>query len=70
MKLRVIKNLKNAGINADDTRYQAIADIWESYTFSMITNLYGDVPYFDPISDDPPLLSTYDQQSVIYPALF
>ena len=67
--VRVIKNLKNAGINADDIRYQAIADIWESYTFSMITNLYGDVPYFDPISDDPPLLSTYDKQSDIYPAL-
>jgi hypothetical protein len=67
--VRVIKNLKNAGINADDNRYQAIADIWESYTFSMITNLYGDVPYFDPISDAPPLLSTYDPQSVIYPAL-
>lgn len=67
--VRVIKNLKNAGINADDVRYQAIADIWESYTFSMITNLYGDIPYFDPISDDPPLLSNYDQQSVIYPAL-
>jgi len=67
--VRVIKNLKNAGINADDDRYQAIADIWESYTFSMITNLYGDVPYFDPISDDPPLLSNYDPQSVIYPAL-
>ncbi len=67
--VRVIKNLKNAGINAGDIRYQAIADIWESYTFSMITNLYGNVPYFDPISDDPPLLSTYDEQSVIYPAL-
>jgi len=67
--VRVIKNLKNAGINADDTRYQAIADIWESYTFSMITNLYGNIPYFDPISDDPPLLSNYDDQSVIYPAL-
>ncbi|MEM6376812.1 MAG: SusD/RagB family nutrient-binding outer membrane lipoprotein [Bacteroidota bacterium] len=67
--VRVIKNLKNAGSNADDIRYQAIADIWESYTFSMITNLYGDVPYFDPISDDPPLLSTYDKQSDIYPAL-
>ena len=67
--VRVIKNLKNAGINAGDIRYQAIADIWESYTFSMITNLYGNIPYFDPISDDPPLLSNYDEQAVIYPAL-
>jgi hypothetical protein len=67
--VRVIKNLRNASINAQDTRYGAIADIWESYTFSMITNLYGDVPYFDPISPDPPLLSKYDAQSEIYPAL-
>ena len=67
--VRVIKNLRNAALKAEDTRYEAIAEIWESYTFSMITNLYGDVPYFDPISDDPPLLSNYDSQAEIYPAL-
>lgn len=67
--VRVIKNLRNAAIKAQDSRYEAIADIWESYTFSMITNLYGDVPYFDPISSDPPLLSTYDSQAEIYLAL-
>ncbi|MDW3648527.1 MAG: SusD/RagB family nutrient-binding outer membrane lipoprotein [Bacteroidia bacterium] len=67
--IRVVKNMRSAAIQAEDQRYEAIADIWESYTFSMITNLYGDVPYFDPISDDPPLLSTYDSQSEIYPAI-
>lgn len=67
--IRVVKNLRSAAQQAGDTRYEAIADIWECYTFSMLTNLYGDVPYFDPISDDPPLLSTYDKQSEIYPAL-
>ena len=67
--VRVIKNLRNAAVKAQDTRYEAVADIWESYTFSMITNLYGDVPYFDPISDNPPLLSIYDSQEVIYPAI-
>ena len=67
--IRVVKNLRSAAIQADDTRYLAIANIWESYTFSMITNLYGDVPYFDPISDEPPLLSSYDPQSAIYPAI-
>ena len=67
--IRVVKNLRNAALKAEDTRYEAIADIWESYTISMITNLYGDVPYFDPISDDPPLLSNYDSQAEIYPAI-
>jgi len=67
--VRVQKNMRNAAANADDARYAAIADIWESYTFSMITNMYGDVPYFDAISDDPPLQSKYDKQSEIYPAL-
>ncbi|MFK7921560.1 MAG: SusD/RagB family nutrient-binding outer membrane lipoprotein [Bacteroidia bacterium] len=67
--IRVVKNLRNAAKQAGDTRYEAIADIWESYTFSMITNLYGDIPYFDPISEDPPLLSQYDKQSEIYPAI-
>lgn len=67
--IRVVKNLRNAALQAEDTRYLAIANIWESYTFSMITNLYGNVPYFDPISEDPPLLSSYDQQSDIYPSI-
>lgn len=67
--IRVVKNLRKVALQAEDNRYEAIADIWECYTFSMLTNLYGDVPYFDPISDDPPLLSTYDRQSDIYPAL-
>lgn len=67
--VRVQKNMRNAANNADDARYAAIADIWECFTFSMITNMYGDVPYFDAISDDPPLQSKYDPQSEIYPAL-
>lgn len=67
--VRSQKNMRNAAINADNQRYIAVADIWECFTFAMITNLYGDVPYFDPISDDPPLQSIYDKQSEIYPAL-
>lgn len=67
--VRVQKNMRSAANNADDSRYQAIVDIWECYTFSIITNLYGNIPYFDAISDDPPLQSTYDNQSDIYPAL-
>lgn len=67
--VRVQKNMRNAANNADDARYAAIADIWECFTFSMITNMYGDIPYFDAISDDPPLQSKYDKQSEIYPAL-
>ncbi len=67
--IRYVRNLRNAAISADDHRYKAIADIWESWTFSVITNLYGNVPYFGPISDDPPLQAKYDKQSEIYPAL-
>lgn len=67
--VRSQKNMKSAAVNADDQRYEAIADIWECFTFAIITNLYGDVPYFDAISDDPPLQSKYDKQSEIYPAL-
>ena len=64
--VRVQKNLRHAAKEAEDNRYLAIADIWECYTFSMLTNMYGDVPYFDAISDDPPLQSKYDKQSEIY----
>ena len=67
--VRALKNMRIAALNAKDERYQAIADIWECFTFAIITNMYGDVPYFDAISDDPPLQSKYDKQSEIYPAL-
>lgn len=67
--VRVQRNMRKAAINAEDSRYQAIADIWECFTFAIITNLYGDIPYFDAISEDPPLQSKYDPQSEIYPAL-
>lgn len=67
--VRALKNMRIAAVNANDQRYEAIADIWECFTFAIITNLYGDVPYFDAISDDPPLQSKYDKQSKIYPAL-
>ncbi len=67
--VRALKNMRIAAVNGNDKRYQAIADIWECFTFAIITNMYGDVPYFDAISDDPPLQSKYDKQSEIYPAL-
>lgn len=67
--VRSIKNMRNAAEEANDQRYVAIADIWECFTFAIITNLYGNVPYFDAISDDPPLQSTYDKQSEIYASL-
>jgi len=67
--VRVQKNMRTAAINANDIRYEAIADIWECFTFAIITNMYGNVPYFDVISDDPPLQSKYDAQSEIYPAI-
>jgi hypothetical protein len=63
------KNMRIAAENADDRRYMAIADIWECFTFAIITNMYGNIPYFDAISEDPPLQSKYDKQSEIYPAL-
>ena len=62
-------NMRASANSAGDTRYAAIVDIWECFTFSMLTNLYGDVPYTDAISDDPPLQPVYDKQSEIYPAL-
>jgi hypothetical protein len=63
------KNMRNAAESIENQRYMSVADIWECFTFAIITNLYGDVPYFDAISDDPPLQSKYDPQSEIYPAL-
>ncbi|MGB0525300.1 MAG: SusD/RagB family nutrient-binding outer membrane lipoprotein [Flammeovirgaceae bacterium] len=47
----------------------AILKILEVWTFTQITDAFGDIPYFDAVAGGENLTPTYDQQEVIYPEL-
>jgi hypothetical protein len=61
-----VKKLKAEADSINDSRYLAIANIWECYSFFCFTNLNGDVPYTDYLSDKLPVLLNYDNQQDIY----
>jgi hypothetical protein len=68
--IKPIKHLRRAGIGAEDPRYEAVADIWESYIMYTITLMYGDLPYFGAVGEDLVFLVEYDKQAEIFPAIF
>jgi hypothetical protein len=61
-----IKKVKKIAISQKNTKYQAIADIWEAYTFLGLTTLYGNIPYTQTMLDNPPITPVYDEQEYIY----
>lgn len=67
--MKSIKLLRRAAVGANDTRYQAVADIWESYIMYTMTLMYGDLPYFGAISEDLVFQVKYDKQSELIPAI-
>ncbi|WP_223552190.1 SusD/RagB family nutrient-binding outer membrane lipoprotein [Aestuariivivens sp. NBU2969] len=67
--LNGIKNVRRAALATNDTRYEAVADIWESYIMYIITLMYGDIPYFAAVGDELVTQVEYDSQADIFPAL-
>lgn len=61
----VIENLKNA---PNDSNKLNISRIWKAYLYHRITDLYGDIPYFDAAksSTSQIFLPKYDSQESIY----
>ncbi len=54
---------------ADDTKnpnYKAVALIMQSWVFSVLTDLYGDIPYTDALKGSTSLKPTYDAQKDVY----
>ena len=64
-----IKSIRKTAIAVNDKKYVAVADIWECYNFFCLTNLYGDVPYSQAISENSPITPVYDSQEFIYKTL-
>ena len=64
--VRYIKKMKKLAKATGSTNYEAIANIWECYTFFGLTLLYGDIPYSETMQDDAPIDPVYDSQEEIY----
>jgi hypothetical protein len=67
--IRDIKKMRDAAKLSGDTKYLAIANIWECYDFFGLTLLFGDIPYSESISDNAPINPVYDKQEDIYYSL-
>jgi hypothetical protein len=58
------------GEASGNTNYQAVAVILRSWVFSLLTDIYGDIPYKDAVKGlDGILLPTYDAQKDVYAGL-
>ena len=57
-----------AAANGSNANQIAIARILKAYHFWILTDTYGDIPYFEALKGEGNLV--YDKQSEIYPALF
>ncbi len=58
------------GQESGNTNYQAVAVILRSWVFSLLTDIYGDIPYKDAVKGlDGILLPTYDAQKDVYAGL-
>lgn len=57
-----------AAVNGSNANQIAVARILKAYYFWILTDTYGDIPYFDALKGEGNLV--YDKQSEIYPDLF
>lgn len=66
--LRDINNLILLGEQTGNTNYQGIGYIWKAYTFSLLTDALGDVPYSSALQgrDDANYQPVYDTQEAVY----
>lgn len=58
------------GVDANNPNYQAVAIIMRSWVFSVLTDIYGDIPYTDAIKGlEGTLQPKYDTQKSVYAGL-
>ena len=69
--LQDLNEVERYGVDSNLPNYEAIALILKSYTFSLITDAYGDVPYSEANQALNGIVSpVYDTQEAIYTDLF
>jgi len=68
--LEDIQRMINKGEAANAPNWSAVGRILKSYTFSVMTDAMGDIPYSEALKGDTVLQPAYDTQRAIYNALF
>ncbi len=65
-----IEDIYNIADKLNEPNYKAIALIYKSWSYSILTDLYGDVPYSQATkATDGVLQAAFDEQKNIYPAI-
>ncbi|ARS42948.1 SusD/RagB family nutrient-binding outer membrane lipoprotein [Sphingobacteriaceae bacterium GW460-11-11-14-LB5] len=70
-ELTNFKDIYKGGEDNLNTSYQALSLIWQAYTYSLLTDTYGDIPFLNSNKAKEGIYTpNFDQQKDIYPALF
>ncbi|HFK5552132.1 TPA: SusD/RagB family nutrient-binding outer membrane lipoprotein [Elizabethkingia anophelis] len=64
-----LKEIQNKGTESGDRIYVGISQILQAYVFSVITDLFGDIPFSMALLGAENITPTYDRQETIYPVL-
>ncbi|MBS7564069.1 SusD/RagB family nutrient-binding outer membrane lipoprotein [Mucilaginibacter sp. Bleaf8] len=71
LQLTNINDVYNGGVEIDNNSYQGIALICRAWIFSLLTDTYGDVPYFEANKGKEGLFTpAFDKQQDIYADIF
>ena len=67
--LRDLKAVRDKSRTSGDSMYVGVSQILTAHTFSVLTDLYGDIPFSDALNGVNSIAPKYDKQENIYPAL-
>jgi len=68
--LQDAKNMYETAVEEENDKTKGIALVWHAYGYSILTDMFGDIPYTESLSaKDGINAPVYDEQSAIYPAL-
>ncbi len=67
--LRDLKGVMDQARTSGDSVYVGVSQILTAYSYSVLTDMYGDIPFTEALQDDANLNPKYDLQQDIYPAL-
>lgn len=71
VQLNNFRDMYNRAVTLKQTTYQGIALICDAYVSSLLTDTFGDVPYFDAVKGQDGILQPkFDKQQDIYADLF
>lgn len=67
--LRDLRAISDKATTSGDNVYLGVSQILTAYTYSILTDSYGDIPFSSALAGRGNVNPSYDKQEVIYPAL-